>query len=145
MAIWNVPVESEGHALLAIKAAIYAQQTIRELQAGETALPKMEFGIGINTGKAIAGNMGSEDRLEYSVIGDVVNTAARLASATPGGKVWIGANTFTQVKDCITVKQLDPLAVKGKRELVEVYEVLDIQDWPIDDPGEKIQLHPGEV
>ena len=138
MAIWNVPIESEGHALLAIKAAVYAQRAIGERQEKETALPKMEFGIGINTGQAVAGNMGSEDRLEYSIIGDAVNIAARLASATPVGKVWIGANTFEQVKGDITAKPLEPLELKGKREPVEAYEVVDIQDWLIDDPEEKI-------
>ncbi len=136
MAIWNVPIENKGHALSAIKAAIYAQRAIAEWQEKETTLPKMEFGIGINTGEAVAGNMGSEDRLEYSVIGDTVNTAARLASAAPGGKVWIGANTFKQAKDDVTTKPLDPLTVKGKREPVEAYEVVGIQNWQIDDPGE---------
>ena len=87
----------------------------------------MDFGIGINTGKAVAGNMGSEDRLEYSVIGDAVNIAARLASATLGGKVWIGANTFEQVKDYVTAKPLEALTVKGKREPIKAYEIIDFQ------------------
>lgn len=126
-AIWSVPTECEGHALLAIKAAIDAQRAINQLQE-ETTLAKMDFGIGINTGKAVAGNMGSEDRLEYSVIGDAVNIAARLASVVPGGKVWIGANTFGLVKDYITAKPLRPLAVKGKREPIKAYEVVDIQN-----------------
>ncbi len=138
MAVWNVPIESEGHALLAIKAAVYAQRAIKEMQEKETTLPKMEFGIGMNTGQAVAGSMGSEDRLEYSVIGDAVNTAARLAGATPGGKVWIGINTFSEAKDYIMAKPLDALVVKGKREPVEAYEVVGIQNWPIDDGEGKI-------
>ena len=133
MAIWNVPVECEEHALLATKAAISAQCAIRKLQDKEIALPKMEFGIGINTGEVVAGNMGSEDRLEYSVIGDAVNTAARLASATPGGKVWIGDSTFSLVKDYITAMPLEPLSVKGKRKPIQAYEVADIQNWQADD------------
>ncbi len=127
MAVWNVPIMCEGHALLAIKAAAGAQRAVRELQEKETSLAKMEFGIGINTGTAVAGNMGAEDRLEYSVIGDAVNTAARLASVTPGGKVWIGANTFTQVKDYVQAKPLERLSIKGKREKIQAYEVVDIQ------------------
>jgi len=132
MAVWNVPIECEEHALLAIKAAVSAQRAIRELQEKESTIVKMEFGIGINTGKAIAGNMGSEDRLEYSVIGDAVNTAARLASTAPAGKVWIGANTYAQVRDCIQAKPLTPLSVKGKHEPIQAYEVVGIQglaDW----------------
>jgi len=127
-AIWNVPTECEGHGLLAIKAALEAQRSISELQE-ETTLPRMDFGIGINTGKAVAGNMGSEDRLEYSVIGDAVNVAARLASTAPGGKVWIGANTFKLAKDYIKAKPLRPLAMKGKRKPVKAYEVVGVKNW----------------
>ena len=127
LAVWNVPIECKEHALLATKAAVSAQRAIKELQEKETTIVKMEFGIGINTGKAVAGNMGAEDRLEYSVIGDTVNTAARLASATPSGRVWIGVNTFEQVKDYIQAKPLDPLLVKGKDKPIQAYEVVDIQ------------------
>ncbi len=127
MAIWNVPMKSEEHALSACKAAISAQRAINELQEEKTTLLMMEFGIGVNTGEAVAGNMGSEDHLEYTVIGDAVNTAARLSSDTPGGKVWIGADTYAKVKDYITAKPLDPLVVKGRHEPVQAYEILDIQ------------------
>jgi len=128
MAIWNVPIACEEHALFAIKAAVSAQRAIEELRERETTLPKMEFGIGINTGEAVAGNMGSEHRLEYSVIGDAVNTAARLADAAPGSKVWIGANTFAQAKDYVKAEPLKPLAVKGKRRPIQAYEVSGVQN-----------------
>lgn len=132
MAIWNVPTVCEGHALLATLAAMDAQRAIRELQKREIALPKMDFGIGINTGKAVAGNIGSEDRLEYSVIGDAVNVAARLTSVVPGGKVWISVNTFELVKDYITAKPLKPLVVKGKRKPIIAYEVVDVRPELVD-------------
>ena len=96
-------------------------------------LPQMKFGIGINTGRAVFGNVGATDRLEYSVIGDTVNTAARLASATPGGKVWIGINTFEQVKDYVIAEPLTPLTVKGKQEAIEAYEITGIKNWQFDD------------
>lgn len=126
MAIWNAPTACEGHPLLAIKAATEAQHATRELQDREPLLPKMDFGIGINTGKAVAGNMGSEDRFEYSVIGDTVNLAARLTNAAQGGKVWIGVNTFKLVEDCITAKPLGEIEVKGKRGTVKAYEVVNV-------------------
>jgi adenylate cyclase len=126
MAIWNAPVECEGHALLAVKAAVSAQSAISELKEKGKTIAKMEFGIGINTGKAVAGIMGSEDRLEYSVVGDTVNTAARLAGSAPGGKVWIGNGTFAEVEGQILAKPLKPLVVRGKREPIQAYEVLDI-------------------
>ena len=126
MAIWNVPVASEEHALLATKAAVSAQQAIKERQEQAPGLVKMEFGIGINTGRAIAGNMGSRDRVEYSVIGNTVNLASRIAGAAPGGRVWIGDGTFEQVKDSIKAAALSPLTIKGKQEPVKVYEVEDL-------------------
>jgi adenylate cyclase len=132
MAIWNVPIECQEHAILATKAAVSAQQALKGLQESELNMPKMEFGIGINTGNALAGNMGSVDRLEYSVIGDVVNTAARLADVTTGGKVWIGASTFDLIEDCVSAIPLEPLSLKGKRETIRAYEVLAIQNRPSD-------------
>lgn len=125
MAVWNVPTEYEDHALRATKAAIDAQRAISELQQKSVALPQMNFGIGITTGKAVAGNMGSEDRLEYSVIGDTVNLAWRLTSLTPAGKVWINSGAFELVRDCVVVKQIEPLTVKGKSRPIVAYEVID--------------------
>jgi class 3 adenylate cyclase len=90
----------------------------------------MEFGIGINTGKVVAGNMGSTDRLEYSVIGDAVNTAARLAGVAPGGKVWIGADTYDLIESEVRATLLEPLSLKGKHEAIRAYEVLDIRNRP---------------
>jgi len=72
--------------------------------------------------------MGSVDRLEYSVIGDAVNTAARLSGVTPGDKVWIGASTFELVKDYVRATPLEPLSLKGKHEAMQAYEVLDFEN-----------------
>jgi class 3 adenylate cyclase len=126
MAIWNVPINSAEHALLAVKAAVTAQQALRELQERAQNLPKMEFGIGINTGNVVAGNMGSVVRLEYSVIGDAVNIAARLAGAAPGGGVWIGKETFNLVKGYVDAIPLAPLSLKGKQAKFQAYEVMGI-------------------
>jgi adenylate cyclase len=125
MAVWNAPVRSQDHALLAIKAALSAQYYIGQLSRHEAG-PGMEFGIGINTGRVLAGNMGSPERLEYTVIGDAVNIAARLADAVPGGKVWIGANTAVMEKDRIEVRPLEPLSVKGGDQTLQAFEVLKI-------------------
>jgi class 3 adenylate cyclase len=134
MAIWNVPINCPDHALLAIKAAVDAQQALRELQEKVRNLPKMEFGIGINTGNVVAGNMGSVDRLEYSVIGDAVNIAARLAGAAPGGGVWIGNETFNLVNGSVDAMPLAPLSLKGKQAKFQAYEVTGIRDRQPDDP-----------
>lgn len=133
MAVWNAPLESEDHAILATRAAINAQRAIIELQNEAATLMKMDFGISVNTGEAVVGNMGSKDRLEYSAIGDAVNIAARLAGAVPGGKIWIGASTYEKIKGHISAKQLESLSVKGRHEPVQVYEILDIQNCQIDE------------
>ena len=125
MAIWNAPTLCEEHALSATKAAIDIQRAVKELQEREAELPKMDFGIGINTGKVVAGNMGSEDRLEYSVVGDAVNIAARITSLAEAGKVWISSGTYELVKDYVVAKPLEPFVVKGKRAPIVAYEVTD--------------------
>lgn len=127
MAVWNAPLDCEEHALRATMAATEAQRAVTELQKAESTLPKIDFGIGVNTGRVIAGDFGYEERKEYSVLGDTVNVAAKLTSVAPGGKVWITADTFELVKDHISVKPLEPLALKGKRQPIKAYEVLDTQ------------------
>jgi adenylate cyclase len=126
MAIWNVPAPCENHPLMAVKAAKEAQDAIEEIHEKNQGLPKIGFGIGINTGMAVAGNTGSKDRMEYTVIGDTVNLAARLTGVTPAGKLWIGSKTFELVKGHIKAKPLHALEVKGKREPIEAYEVIDV-------------------
>jgi adenylate cyclase len=133
MVVWNVPINCPQHSLAATRAAIRIQEEIKELQERTTHLPKMDFGIGINTGTVVAGNMGSIDRLEYSVIGDAVNIAAKLADTVPGNKIWIGAEAYTEVQDCIMAKRLEPLLLKGRHEAVQVYELAD--DSPATDNG----------
>jgi adenylate cyclase len=126
MAVWNAPVACQNHALLAVRAAIEAQRGIRGLHERHPDLLKMEFGIGINSGTAMAGSMGSRDRTEYSVIGDTVNVAFRITAATPAGRVWIGERSLDAVKDDISVRPLNALDVKGKDEPVKVWEVAEL-------------------
>jgi len=123
MAIWNAPQSQPQHALLAVKAAWEAQQKLAELKQTDNQPFAVQFGIGINTGIALAGNVGSAGRSEYTVIGDSVNTASRICSSTPGGEVWIGAETYNQTKDHIQAEQLEPQYVKGKAAPIIVYRV----------------------
>jgi adenylate cyclase len=124
MAVWNAPQHQKEHALLAVKTAWEAQQAIAELQEQDTALQQMQFGIGINTGEVIAGNVGSSGRSEYTVIGDAVNLASRICSAAPGGEVWIGEDTYQAVKDCVVVQELKSQTFKGKAEPISVYRIV---------------------
>jgi adenylate cyclase len=123
MAVWNAPQSQPEHALLAVKAAWEAQQKLAELQQRDTRPIPVQFGIGINTGIALAGNVGSVGRSEYTVIGDSVNTASRICSSTAGGEVWIGAETYNQTKDYIETEKLEPQSFKGKAAPITVYRV----------------------
>ena len=124
MAVWNAPQSQSEHALLAVKAAWEAQQKVAELKQSDSQLFPVQFGIGINTGEALAGNVGSAGRSEYTVIGDSVNTASRICSSTSGGEVWIGAETYNQTKDYIETEKLEPQSLKGKAAPVAVYRVV---------------------
>jgi adenylate cyclase len=123
MAVWNAPQSQPGHALLAIRAAWEAQQKLAELRQRDTRPLPVQFGIGINTGIALAGNVGSAGRSEYTVIGDSVNTASRICSSAPGGEVWIGAETYNQTKDYLETEQLEPQSLRGKAAPITVYRV----------------------
>ena len=126
MAVWNAPQSQPEHAFLAVKAAWEAQQEVAQLQQRSTELPTVQFGIGINTGTALAGNVGSAGRAEYTVIGDTVNLASRICSTVPGGEVWIGAETYRQAKDYLQAEELEPQSFKGKAEVVAVYRVTSL-------------------
>jgi adenylate cyclase len=123
IAVWNAPQLQPEHALLAVKAALEAQQKIAGLQQSDGQPLSVQLGIGINTGIALAGNIGSVGRTEYTVIGDSINTASRICSSTPGGEVWIGAETYNQTKDYIETEELESQKVKGKEAPIVVYRV----------------------
>jgi adenylate cyclase len=123
MAVWNAPQSQPEHALLAVKAAWEAQQKLAELRQRDNRPLPVQFGIGINTGVAVAGNVGSAGRSEYTVIGDSVNTASRICSSTPGNEVWIGPETYNQTKDYVETEQLAPQSLKGKEAPIVLYRV----------------------
>ena len=131
MAFWNAPLDCPNHAEMAVKTgiecAIETQKLKKEFR--EKGLPDINIGSGVNTGTCIVGNMGSENRLDYSVIGDAVNLAARLEAATRNYKDESGnvapliysSYTQEQLKDIKSV-ELDKIKVKGKEELVTIYK-----------------------
>jgi adenylate cyclase len=127
MAVWNAPETCDGHAARAVKAALAAQEALAEVWEHQPDMPRMEFGIGINTGIAVVGNMGSEDRLEYSVIGDTVNYASRITDAAPANKIWIGAATFDYVKNQVETTQMENVLVKGGKLPFNVFEVATLK------------------
>lgn len=132
MAFWGAPKPEPCHARNAILAGIEMQQTLEKLQPyfKERGWPEIHVGVGINTGKVSVGNMGSEARVAYTVMGDAVNLASRLEGITKiyGVGVIVGENTRNAVSDFIC-RELDQVRVKGKDKPVSIYE-------PIGMPGQ---------
>ena len=131
MAFWNAPLDCENHAEMAVKTAIECAEETDKIKAEfkERGLPDINIGSGVNTGTCIVGNMGSEMRLDYSVIGDAVNLAARLEAQTRNYKDENGKVTpllypsFTQEKlKNIKSIEVDKIKVKGKEELITIYK-----------------------
>jgi adenylate cyclase len=124
MAVWNAPQPQAEHARLACKAACEIQHGLAELQEKDPSLPRAQFGIGINTGQVVAGNVGSSGRTEYTVIGDAVNLASRICSATPATEIWIGPETYRQTQEIAECITLELQTFKGKTEKVAVYRLI---------------------
>ena len=127
MAFWNAPIDDGEHEEHAIQAALEMQEELKLLNAELTAegLPNINIGIGINTGEALVGNMGSDQRFDYSVIGDAVNLASRLESSSkPLGKTLvIGEATVKAAKLNYDFDYVDEITVKGKTEAIKVYTI----------------------
>lgn len=125
MAIFGAPVPQEDHAKRAVLAGIELKSQADELnrRIEEKYGRSVRFGMGINSGPAVIGNIGSKERLEYTAIGDTVNLASRLESNAKPGQILISEETYRRVKDDFVFKELPPLKVKGKEKPVNVYEV----------------------
>ena len=121
MAIFNAPMDLEDHENKAVKTAIEMQEAIKELN--KELSHEIAIGVGVNTGEAVIGNMGSSTRFDYSAIGDAVNTAARLESATKeaGVDILIGENTAQSVN--YKLKSLKAMKVKGKAKALKIYTI----------------------
>ena len=134
MAFWNAPIDVEGHEKMACDATLKMHQAMAELnkiredeaKAENKKFLELKIGIGLNTGGCVVGNMGSDQRFDYSVLGDSVNLASRLEgqSKSYGVKTVIGPETNESVKDSYATLQLDMIAVKGKKEAVTIFTLV---------------------
>ncbi len=134
MAFWNAPLNSKDHESQACTATLEMHEELKKLneqREKEAKVAKIEYlelkiGIGINTGECVVGNMGSDQRFDYSVLGDSVNLASRLEGQSKGYgvKTVIGEETNTEVQHEFATLQLDKIAVKGKKEAVSIFTLL---------------------
>jgi len=134
MAVFGAPVAHEDDPERAVRAALAMQRAVRRVLDDERGGgAPIGLRVGINTGEVVAGVQAS---LEYTVIGDTVNTAARLADAATVGSVYAGASTSAATRHVVAWRRLLPLRLKGKRQAVEAYELLG----PLDAPGTRSGL-----
>lgn len=125
MAFWGAPLADPGHARRALEAALDMHVALARLQPEFSARgwPEIRIGVGLNSGRMSVGNMGSEIRLAYTVMGDAVNLASRLEGLTKqyGAAIIVGENTRNTVTD-VVFRELDRVRVKGKEEPVAIFE-----------------------
>jgi adenylate cyclase len=131
MAVFGAPRPAPDHARRALACAVAMQrrQLALNIEADEQGLPPLEIGIGVNTGTVIAGTLGSQNRLDYTVLGDAVNIAQRLQAVAVGGEILAAAVTVrqsgTDQAEPVGLKQL-----KGRQERVDTYRILWADTYP---------------
>ncbi|HDG98552.1 MAG TPA: GAF domain-containing protein, partial [Desulfobacterales bacterium] len=124
MAVFGAPMQKDGDAKRAVLAALDMREALKKLKMELDEDKRFDIKIGINTGKVVAGNIGSPKRLDYTVIGDPVNIASRLESLASPNQILIGEETYKLVKSDFLTNPLGPKKVKGKTSSIMVYEVL---------------------
>jgi adenylate cyclase len=138
MAFWNAPLEDREHEVNACEAALDMLARIEELnearqleaKEGGHAYIAINVGVGLNTGSCVVGNMGSDLRFDYSVLGDSVNLASRLEGQSKeyGFPIIVGSRTALAVKDRFAILELDFIMVKGKKEPEVIYAIAGRED-----------------
>jgi adenylate cyclase len=136
MAFWGAPAANMHHAVDACRAALACQRSLRASGLVDDGGRPLKVRIGINSGNMLVGNIGSEFRLNYTVIGDAVNVASRLEGANKeyGTEIIIGEETRRLAGDRVQVRELDRLMVYGRSSGLAIYELLDVVDGGADRP-----------
>jgi len=124
LAVFDAPQPRPDHEYRAAKSALEMQEAIEAEARGRDDAPK--FRIGINTGPALVGNVGSAEMRSFNVVGDAVNVASRLETASDPGQVLIGETTYAAIADRVEVEAVGPLSLKGKQHPVEAYRLLSL-------------------
>jgi len=138
MAFWGAPLPQDNHAHLASMAAIDMMIELRKLNEKWKIekKPTLDIGIGLNTGDMVVGNMGSASRMDYTLMGDMVNLGARLEGTNKvyGTNIIISEFTYEHVRDVVIARELDLIRVKGKEKPVKIYELMDVTE-KAENPG----------
>jgi adenylate cyclase len=127
MAWFNAPLPQSDHTLRAVRAALDLKYAVDRLHDELPPEAHLSFGVGIHYGDAVLGWIGTEKRLEYTAIGDSVNTTKRIQENSAKGQILISKEAYERVKDSVDAKPYAPLHLKGKSQVVEVYEVVGLK------------------
>lgn len=127
MAWYNAPIPQPDHALRAVRTALDIRSAVHNLNANLPQENQLSFGVGIHFGEAVLGLVGTEKRLDYTAIGDSVNTAKRIQENSNPGQIVISASAYELVKDQITARPIEAIIAKGKSQPLEVYEVVELK------------------
>jgi adenylate cyclase len=137
MGFFGAPLTLTDHALRSCKTALEMRKILPEINADiiKRGLEPIDFRVGIATGEVLVGNIGSEERFNYTVLGDTVNLASRLEATSKeyGTHIIVAEGTYLQVKENFFFRKLDCITVKGKYEPIGIYELIaDIRDTTIE-------------
>ena len=135
MALFGAPVAHENDPERALRAALELMDAIGSFNREHAT--ELGLHLGVNTGPVIAGKIGSQDRRDYSVMGDAVNLAARLEDASPDGEIYVGPNTYRQTSRLFDFETLTPLKLKGKEKAIEIHRLIGLKAAP--KPGRGIE------
>jgi PAS domain S-box-containing protein len=127
MAFFNAPVDQEDHAMRAARAALTMRADVQAYQQQVPPSDRLNFGIGINTGEAVVGNVGTAQIKNYTIIGDSVNLAKRLQENAAPNQILLGSSSYELVKDLVVARELEPIQVKGRAAVERVFELIDIR------------------
>ncbi|GAB4495590.1 MAG: hypothetical protein OHK0052_03460 [Anaerolineales bacterium] len=127
MAWYNAPIPQADHTLRAVRTALRIRTAIANLHRILPPQAHLSFGVGIHYGEAVLGLIGTEQRLEYTAIGDSVNTAKRIQENAGPSQILISAPAYQLVAEHLHVQQVEPIRAKGKREPIPVYQILDLK------------------
>jgi PAS domain S-box-containing protein len=127
MAWFNAPIPQKDHALRAMKSAISIRDGIKALHKELPKEAHLSFGAGIHYGDVVLGLVGTEQRLDYTAIGDSVNTAKRIQENSDAGQILISQEVYKLVKNNVEVNEVEPVQAKGKSKPVKVYELIELK------------------
>lgn len=128
MAFFNAPVDQNDHALRAVRAALAMRSAIFTYHQQVAPAYRLSFGVGINTGEAVVGNVGTAQIKNYTIIGDSVNLTKRLQDYASPNQILLGSTTYELVKDHVVVRALEPVQVKGREAVERIYELADLRN-----------------